>query len=503
MAATVTAHRPLPRRQDALTAIIDIGSNSIRLVVYRGLHRTPSLIFNEKVMAGLGRGVAANGHIDEEGMKLAESALTRFRALCADMRVDHVRAVATAAVREATNGDGFVERMCRSCGVDVEVISGEAEARYAALGVLAGIPDADGVVGDLGGGSLELIRVSGGRPRERISLPIGSLKLDAVRKRNVRALAGFIDKALKEVPWASDTRGKPFYMVGGSWRALAQVHMWLTDYPLPVVHGYEMAPGVAEHLVRRIGHIHPKTLRAVPNLSNSRVPSLPGAALLLRAVAKKLDSSVLVSSAYGLREGLLYDLLPPDEQRQDPLLVAAAEEGARQGRFPEHGAALMAWIGDLFADESPADERIRCAACLLSDVAWRAHPDFRAERGVDVALHGSWVAISARERAMLAAALFACFGGGASDPIIGYLHVLADAASLARARNWGLALRLGQRLTGGTAKALARGGVKRERGDLVLTLSRGQAALYGDPVARRHRTLAQALGLEAKFRVAG
>lgn len=500
MAATVTAYRTQPRRRDALTAIIDIGSNSIRLVVYRGLHRTPSLIFNEKLMAGLGRGVAATGSISEEGMRLAESALSRFRALCADMQVDHVRAVATAAVREAANGDVFVERMRRRCGIDVEVISGEAEARYAALGVLAGIPDADGVVGDLGGGSLELIRLSGGRPRDRVSLPIGSLKLDAVRKRNVRALSGFIDKALGSLSWAGEAKGRPFYMVGGSWRALAQIHMWLTDYPLPVVHGYEMSPDVPGQLVRRIAHIQPKTLREVPNLSNSRVPSLPGAALLLRSVARKLESRVLVSSAYGLREGLLYDLLPPDEQQQDPLLVAAAEEGARQGRFPEHGEALMAWMGDLFAHESAADERIRCAACLLSDVAWRAHPDFRAERGVDVALHGSWVAITARERAMLAAALFACFGGGPNDPIVAYLHVLADAASLARARDWGLALRLGQRLTGGTAQALEKGRLRREGGKLVLTLPAAQAALYGEPVARRHRTLAQALRLEAQFR---
>lgn len=505
MAATAPAPEPTPRRRIAdepLTAIIDIGSNSIRLVVYRGRARTPPILFNEKVMAGLGRGVAANGRLTEEGIATAEAALARFTLLCDDMGVDRLRTVATAAVREAANADVFLRRVRERCGLDVEVISGEAEARYAALGVLAGIPGADGVVGDLGGGSLELIRVADGRTHERVSLPIGSLKLDAVRKKGSRALATFVRRALDGVPWAAQGRGKPFYMVGGSWRALAQLHMFLTEHPLPVVHQYEMTPDTADRLVRTIAQTQPKTLRMVPNISTSRVPSLPGAAVLLRAVAKKLGSSRLVSSAYGLREGLLFDSLPPDIQREDPLIAAARAEAERQGRFPEHGDMLMAWMNGLFMPESAADLRLRHVACLLSDVAWRAHPDFRAERAVDVALHGNWTAITAQERAMLASALFACFGGSAEHPIVELLHHLADAAALRRAWVWGLALRLGQRLTGGTAAALAGSRLYRQDGDLVLTLSPDHGALYGDAVARRLRALAQTMDLSPRFRAA-
>ena len=323
-----------------------------------------------------------------------------------------------------------------------------------------------------------------------------------MRKTGARALSTFVRRALDEVAWTGVGKGRPFYMVGGSWRALAQLHMFLTEHPLPVVHQYAMAPDTADRLVHAVTHMQPKTLKMVPNISTSRVPSLPGAAVLLRAVTKRLGSSGLVASANGLREGLLFDSLPPDIQAQDPLVAAARDEGQRQGRFPEHGDILMGWMNGLFAPEAPADERLRLVSCLLSDVAWRAHPDFRAERAVDVALHGNWTAITTDERAMLAASLFACFGGSADHPIVELLHHLADAAALRRAWLWGLALRLGQRLSGGTAEALIGSRLYRDDSELVLTLAPHHAALFGDAVNRRLRGLAQAMNLSPKFAVA-
>ncbi|MGI4880293.1 MAG: hypothetical protein ACRYG4_22725 [Janthinobacterium lividum] len=483
--------------------IIDIGSNSVRLVVYQGLTRTPAVMFNEKVMAGLGRGLAANGRLSESSIEIAVTALARFALLAKDMGVTDLRTVATAAVREARNAGRFITAVRDRCGLEIEVISGEAEARGAALGVIAGIPSADGIVGDLGGGSLELIRVAGGEVHDRISLPIGALRLDAVRKRDARALGPFIRTALDQVDWASKGAGKPFYMVGGSWRALVQFHIHMTAHPLPVVHQYEMDPTVPQRLVRSLARIDPRTLKGVGALSSSRLPSLPGAALLLSSVTKRLGSSAVIASAYGLREGLLYGQLAPSIQAEDPLLSAARAEGERQGRFPEHGEMLMAWMDRLFADEAPDLRRLRLATSLLSDVAWRAHPDFRSDRGLDIALHGNWVAVTARERALLAAALNACFGGSPSGPGIQVLQELADAPSLARARLWGLALRLGQRLTGGTASALAASRLEREDGALVLTLAAPDAALFGEAVTRRLKILAQALDLRSTVRVEG
>ena len=509
------AAAPEPVAND-LAGIIDIGSNSVRLVVYSGRTRTPAVIFNEKVMAGLGRGLAGDGRLTEGSMRTATAALARFALLARDMGVTDLRTVATAAVREARNGQRFVDAVRDACGLAIEVIDGEAEARGAALGVIAGIPGADGVVGDLGGGSLELIRIAGGCVHDRISLPIGALRLDAVRKRGSRALRPFIATALKKVEWAAKGQGKPFYMVGGSWRALAQLDIWSTDYPLPVIQQYTMAIDAPARLARSLARVNPKTLKQVTAISTSRLPSLPGAALLLGAVVKRLGSTSIVASAYGLREGLLYERMPPGLQAEDPLLAAARDEGARSGRFPEHGDLLMTWMDDVFggragqdgggeAGHLPAEtspmRRLRLATCLLSDIAWRAHPDFRAERGMDIALHGNWVAITPGERAILAAALVACFGGLPGTVEAARLARLTDAQSLATARAWGLALRLGQRLTGGTAAPLAASRLTIEGDTLVLTLAPADSPLFGEAVTRRLKALASVLGLGAVERV--
>ncbi|MFZ4383058.1 MAG: Ppx/GppA family phosphatase [Sandarakinorhabdus sp.] len=492
---------------DDRCAIIDIGSNSIRLVVYQGRTRTPTTMFNEKVMAGLGRGLAANGQLGKGAMGEALAGLRRFAAITRAMGISDVRTVATAAVREAGNGAAFIERVERECGLPISVIDGEAEANGAAMGLISGIPDADGVVGDLGGGSLELVRVgsnASGGLGHRISLPIGALRLDAVRKRDRRALAPFIAKALDQVDWAEEGRGKPFYMVGGSWRALAQIHIWMTGHPLPIVHQYEMPAAAPATLFRSLSQMDVATLKAVPHLSTSRLPSLPGAAMLLAAVVKRLGSSSVIASGFGLREGLLYADLAPDVRALDPLIEAARSEGARQGRFAEHGDMLFDWMDPLFAPhpefEPPGDRRLRLAACLLSDIAWRAHPDFRAERGVDTALHGNWVAVTASERAALACALHFCFGGSPDAPVMTMLQRLAPAALLARARAWGLALRLGQRITGGTAVGLAASRLERDGDSLLLRLGAEHGDLAGgDAVLRRLKLLGTTLALEPKL----
>ncbi|MFQ3595694.1 MAG: Ppx/GppA family phosphatase [Sphingomonadaceae bacterium] len=488
-------------------AIIDIGSNSVRLVVYQGLSRAASVLFNEKVMAGLGRGVAADGALAPDTIEVAVAALARFARLCEAMEVDSLRAVATAAVREAPNGPAFLARVKQETGLSVEVIDGEVEARAAAYGVIAGIPEADGVVGDLGGGSLELVRVAAGQPRERVSLKLGALRLDAARRKGgARAMARFVETALDRVDWAPLKGPRPFYTVGGSWRALAQLHMHLTDWPLPVIHHHVMGPDVPRRLVRTLARISLKSIREVPAISSARVPQLPGAAHLLREVTDRLGSSAIVASAYGLREGLLYMALPQDVRAEDPLLSAARAEAHRSGRFSdgsdaEVGDHLLAWTDPLFAGEAPALRRIRHAAALLADVGWRAHPDMRAERGLDIALHGNWVGIDAEGRALLAAALWVLNGGGWPTPALAFLERLAPGALLERARLWGLAIRLAQRLGGGTVAGLDGTSVATDGGALVLSLPARAQPLYGEAVSRRHRLLADALQLEPVLRL--
>ena len=483
-----------PRR----AAIIDVGSNSIRLVVYEGPARLPAVIFNEKVMAGLGRSLGETGAIDAAALATARGALARFALLVREMKVADVRTVATAAVRDASNGAALIGEI-EALGLTPELLSGEEEALASGQGVLSAIPDADGIVGDMGGGSLELVRIGGGAVQERVSFPLGVLRIAAIRARGKGALDREVARLLSAAGWKGAGIGLPLYLVGGSWRALARLDMHLTGYPLPVIHGYRMGGEDIARLGRTLAHVGRGTLRAIPNLSAGRVPTLGDAGALLGVLMKHLGSSATITSAFGLRDGLLYGRLDAATRALDPLIVAAREEGRRLGRFPEHGDRLDDWIAPLFAEDAPDLAQLRRAACLLADVGWRANPEFRAERGVEIALHGNWVAIDARGRAMLAQALFTALGGGIESP--DPLGRLADAAALDRARHWGLAMRLGQRLSGGVEAPLQRSWLVIDEARVRLCLPPEDRALYGETVERRHKALAGAMDRAAELHV--
>ena len=484
--------RPVPTGRRS--AIIDIGSNSVRLVVYEGPARLPAVIFNEKVMAGLGRALAETGAIEPAALALARTALARFAWLAREMDVGDLRTVATAAVRDASNGDELLAE-AKALGLSVEILSGEDEATAAGLGVLSAIPEADGIVGDLGGGSLELVRVVAGTITDRISFPLGVLRLAAIRGKGKGMLDRKVEKLLADAGWIGRGAGLPIYMVGGSWRALARLDMHLTGYPLPVIHGYEMTADAVTRLGRSLGHLDKSRLKAMASLSSARVPMLGDAAALLAILMRHLGSTSAVASAFGLREGLLFGRLPASERLADPLIVAARDEGRRLGRFAEHGDLLDQWVAPLFDGEAPELARLRHAACLLADVGWQANPEFRAERGIEIALHGNWVAIDPRGRALVAQALHTSLGGGSESP--DPLGRLAPHDELALAARWGLAMRLGQRLSGGVAAPLERTALRVVDDAVVLTIGSDDAALYGETVERRHRALAAAFGLSA------
>ncbi|MCD2324887.1 Ppx/GppA family phosphatase [Sphingomonas sp. IC-56] len=479
-------------------AIIDIGSNSVRLVVYQGPVRLPAILFNEKVMAGLGRSLSETGAIEPASLKLACSALQRFARLAREMQVNELRTVATAAVRDASNGHELIAA-ARRYGLEVELLAGEEEAMASGFGVLSGIPEADGVVGDLGGGSLELVRVVAGTVTDRVSFPLGVLRLGAIRAQGKGVLDRTVARLIAETGWTGRGKGLPFYLVGGSWRSLAKLDMHLTAYPLPVLHQYTLSLDRIGELTRALADLSKAELKAVPDLSSARLPTLDNATVLLGSVLKHLGSSGTVVSAYGLREGLLFQRLSREERQQDPLIVAARDEGRRLGRFPEHGDLLDRWIAPLFADE-PADiARLRHAACLLADVGWRANPEFRDERGMEIGLHGNWVGVDARGRALIAQALYASLGGKMNSPEP--LGRLSGPEALRRAKLWGLAMRLGQRLSGGVAAPLQRSRLTLSDGTLALCLPPEDEALYGDTVARRHKALAAAFGCQPVLEV--
>jgi exopolyphosphatase/guanosine-5'-triphosphate,3'-diphosphate pyrophosphatase len=475
------------------TAIIDIGSNSIRLVVYQGPARVPATLFNEKVMAGLGRDLSTTGAISDESMAMAIEALKRFYRLCDQMEVDVVESFATAAVRDASNGKELL-KAAKKIGFDPQVLAGQEEAELAGFGVISGTPDANGIVGDLGRGSLELALIKNGKVKDKYSFPLGVLRVANLREKNKDKLKSQVRKMLKKTGWGEDEQGLPFYLVGGSWRSLARLDMHTSGYPLPVIHHYQMEPHRARRLVSKLAHLNKAKLKAVPGLSTSRIPTLNDAAWLLSLIVRYLDSSEMIVSAYGVREGMLFSQISKLETKGDPLLLATEETGTAQARFPANSKLLGKWIASIFSDDQPDWRRIRQAACNLGDVAWRANPNFRAERGLEIGLHGNWVGITGPEREMLGQALFTSFGGG--NVVFPGGGQLAGEKATERAICWGLAMRLAQRLSGGTRNPLEQSQLRRKNGNLILGLPRDLAELYGDAVAKRHAQLAVLMGLE-------
>ena len=305
--------------------------------------------------------------LPEEARAKTLAALCRFRLLLDHMKVKKTQVVATAAVRDAADGAEFVREIER-IGLDCRVLSAEEEALLAGAGVLSGIPDADGVVGDLGGGSLELVRVSGVGTSGGISLPLGVLRLDpsAAGEREARKT---LRAGLKKSPLKEQVRGRTFYMVGGSWRALARIDMLATEFPLPITHQYRMKPARAKELRKLLRALDPRLTGAA---APPRMATSPVAAMMLELLVDELQPSQLVVSTYGIREGLLYSALKPGVRRLDPLIAEAREAGGGEHRFGQHGDLLDEWISPLFDDE-PAMRRLRLASCLLADVAWQAN----------------------------------------------------------------------------------------------------------------------------------
>ena len=486
---------PIERSRDQPVAVIDIGSNSIRLVVYQQLSRAPVALFNEKVLCGLGRELNRTGRLDPAGVAMALVNLQRFAHLLAAMGVAHVDVLATAAVREAEDGVPFVDEVKRRCGFDVSVISGPEEARLAAMGVVCGIPGADGVAGDLGGGSLELVALEAGEAREHVTLPLGPFRLmDAGASLADREAE--IDRHLDRVGWLAAYRERGLYAVGGNWRALARTQMARDDYPLKVIHQYTVPATALGMLAGLLGRQKKGSLARMAGVSKRRLETLPSGALVMARLIDRLAPQEVVFSAMGVREGHLFDLLPADRQAADPLLLAAGDLAQRLGRF-DHGDGVVAWTRRLFEEEGPRDRRLREAACLLGDCCWAEHPDHRADQAVNWILYLPVLALEHAERAFLAAVLHARYAGELPS-IEGPLRGL-DEPARTRALVLGLALRLAFTLTGGAARLLGGTALYSENGTLVLALPAGLDAMVGDVVRRRLDAIAKARGEQARI----
>lgn len=480
--------------------VIDIGSNSVRLVVFGEPARLPTAMFNEKVLCGLGRGLGESGALDEDGARQALAAIRRFVVLARRMDVRALQIVATAAVRDASNGATFVTEIERATGETVRVLSGTEEATYSAYGVLSGIPDASGVMGDLGGGSLELVALDGGRVGDSVTLPLGPLRIANLGSYAVAK--AFIDEKIEGVGWLKKWKGRSLYAVGGSWRAIARVHMAQKHSPLHIIHQYTLDRAEAGDFTRLIARQSKESLLRVEGVPRRRQDALPLAALVMRRLLKALEPKDVVFSANGLREGLAYAQLTERQRAEDPLLVFCAHMAARESRFGEHGAELDRFIAPLFERDPPGRQRLRLAGAILSDTAWRVHPDYRGEQSLGAILHAPFGAITQSERALLALALFARYAGTVSDPAAAAAWTMLVQEEVDYALRLGLALRLGQTLSAGVPGILADCRLRPNGNGILLELPAQHGVLDGEAVQRRLEALGKALNRGTELRVA-
>lgn len=486
-------------------AVIDVGSNSIRLVVFDGLTRSPDTIFNEKVLCGLGRGVERSGRLNPDGIPLALDNLARFVAIARAMQVARIDILATAAVRDSADGEAFVVAAEKRCGVPIRVLGGDEEAHYSALGVLSGIPGAQGLAGDLGGGSLELVTMDKNEIGDHATLPLGPLRLIEASGGSLNVARQIIDDAFAGIPWLGKVSGT-LYPVGGSWRSLARIHIAQTGYPLSILHHYSMTRSQAREFTALIAGLGRRSLARIPGVPEARLDSLPYAAAVLERLIARVGAKSLVFSVHGLREGYLFGLLPDDVKSEDPLLAACRDFADRSARAASADGVLFDWTAPLFPKESTADANLREAACLLSDLGWRIHPDFRARQAFERTVQIPYVGITHNDRVYLASAVFARYGGNAETDLakgdFGRIVGLIEKERHAKAFALGAALRLAHTLSGGAMGLLARSCLEIKSGALILVLEGPACELNGAVVNRRLRTLARALGLRPEMRLA-
>ena len=480
-------------------AVVDLGSNSVRLVVFEGHGRNPVAIFNEKAVLRLGRGLQQTGKLNEEGTAQALTVLARYHAVAKAMRAEPFEVLATAAVRDASNGPEFVAALKASLpGVTITVLSGEQEASFSAAGLLCGIPSADGILADIGGGSLEVVHLEAGALRSARTLPLGVLRLSDRAGGDVVRARAIAEEAMETVPWLAHGAGRDLYLVGGAWRALARIHMEQTGYPLAIVHHYTLEREEARDLAGVIGSANRRALERLPGVSRRRVDDLPFAAVVLRRLLRATGARRIVFSANGLREGWFMQQMPDALRAEDPLLAAGRDIAGRYGRSLALPAALAAWTAPLFADETPATCKLREAACWMSDSGSHDHPEYRAEQAFFRLLRQPAVALDHHARAFLALTLALRYEAEPDMPFLDAARMLLDMSSLRRAEILGVALRLAYTLSGGTAELLAATSLVRESDRLVLRLMPGLGVFAGEAVTRRLERLAQAVGLEAK-----
>ena len=482
-------------------AVLDIGSNSVRLVVYERHARALTPLYNEKSACALGRGLAATGRIAYENIDRALTAIQRFALVSRLMRVGEIYILATSAVREASNAKAFVDAVEEIMGAKVRVLSGEEEAHFAALGVIAGIPGFTGLVGDLGGGSLELSSITAGADSVGETHELGVIRMQDDSDGNPAKAQGLAKHRLKDSELMRAHHGGTFCAIGGTWRSLAKVHQVLRKYPLHMVQHYTVK---AADMLKLCDDIVAAVAAGTPwpgsdLASSSRRDLVPYGAAVLAEVLRAGKFDTVLFSALGVREGYLYGLLDDDERALDPLLQAAEEMSVLRSRSPAHAGDLMDFTGEFLTAigirETPEEQRLRKVACFLADIGWRGHPDYRGEQSVDLIAYGSMTGVDHPGRAFLAEVLAVRYMGLKHKSVSAPLLTLSASSANARARLIGAAFRVAYPMSAAMPGVLPRTSFELKQGRLTLFLPKDLEFLDGEHLRSRLDQLAGVAGI--------
>ncbi len=486
--------------------IVDIGSNSVRLVAYESLSRSPRPIFNEKSLCALGNGVATTGKLPKAGMEKAFAALRRFRVLSDIMGISDLHVIATAAARDAVNGGEFLAAAAQAIGAQVTLLAGDREAELSAQGVISGIHRPDGVVGDLGGGSLELIDVKGAHLGKGASLPLGGLTLMDASGRSPRAAVKIVREALAKSRVLERLTGRTFYAVGGTWRALAKLHMSQRNYPLTVMHGYVIPAQDAVDFAGLVERVNTDTLISIDSVNAARRPLLAYGAVVLEEIIRRAEPKEIMISTAGVREGLLYEMLDLAQRQQDPLLVAASEFNQLLSRAPRHAEDLCDWtdrfMKSTHLEETVEERRLRYVACLLADVNWRAHPDYRSEESLNLIENSAFTGVDHPGRSFLTLTMSYRYLGLDAD-VSPQIRALVSSRMLDKARILAAATRLAHLVSAAMPDVLPRTPLVCVKAKVMLTLPADLADLASDRLYSRLKQLARLIGREPVITIAG
>lgn len=470
-------------KKDGRVGIIDIGSNSIRLVVYDKNKRAPVPIYNEKVLCALGKGLASSGMLNPEGVVMAKDALRRFVAMGRNMGIVELHVIATAAVRDAKDGKDFARWLERTYNLKIDIISGEEEARLGAFAVCSSIYNPQGITADLGGGSIELVRVDNGKIGGHTSLQLGSLRMIDESKGDRDKLKKLIDKRFSEIKWLDDEKTPNIYAIGGSFRALAKMQMVASDYPLQILHEYTVSSKIFLAFVREILSLSLEKLEKYPSVPEKRVLALPGAAMVLEKLLTTSNADNIVFSASGIREGYIYEKLSPCERDEDGLLFSCREFASHDGRSMEYGEELFAWMQPLLSEENERMQRLRMAFCLLSDIALHIHPEYRCEWAFQRIIYSAFTGITHTERVTLALALYHRYQFKLKEnwPQLS----LISEADKAWAKLVGTAANLAYHLSGSIAGNLCKTNLIPKDKNISLKFAGDMADIRGDAIQKR------------------